>query len=155
MSNLDYKQILLALGVTNTVLSTGILSGISLYCNSLHPEPQDPKNSSINMTDFSQFKEIQDKNRKDCNDEMAIYALPVFFAVNMGVTTYLVLRKIGCFDSRRIGFENEDRDANPQANLVVVGIPSRGDNILPDTNTTRPSASSAQLQQALSTRYIV
>ena len=105
LSSQDYKQIVLALGVTNTIMSSMLLGGMSLDCQSSYPEPETPKEPGYNMTQFLEFKNQQAEYKKDCENQMGLYAIPAVIVVNMGVAAYIVLKKLGYFESRRIESE--------------------------------------------------
>ncbi len=151
LSSQDYKQIVLALGVTNTIMSSMLLGGMSLDCQSSYPEPETPKEPGYNMTQFLEFKNQQAEYKKDCENQMGLYAIPAVIVVNMGVAAYIVLKKLGYFESRRIESEvNADvvfAQGGPSEEValpaVQVGaqISQRRDNLHPDT--TRVSLDTA------------
>ena len=140
LSSQDYKQIVLALGVTNTIMSSMLLGGMSLDCQSSYPEPETPKEPGYNMTQFLEFKNQQAEYKKDCENQMGLYAIPAVIVVNMGVAAYIVLKKLGYFESRRIESEvNADvvfAQGDPSVALPAVQVGAQelpGNNLQPFT----------------------
>lgn len=115
LSSQDFKLIVLFFGVANAMMSTMVLGGMSLHCQSSHPEPKTPKEPGYNMTQFLDFKNQQFENKKDCENRMGPYATSAVILVNIGVlATYFFLKRYGYFESRRIG------EGEGQVNADVV-----------------------------------